>query len=360
MARDMEVGDLVGRRRIVDPARVGGELRPPRRGARNDWAARASRLPGALAGSLPSPFRPQLASPRPTAPAGEDWLHEIKWDGYRLIAELHDGVVRLHTRNGLDWTTRFPALARAIAALPVREAVLDGELVALDARGRSDFSALQHAIKQRETDALRYLVFDLPGLAGVDLRASPLVERKKLLQSLLSGSTPRELHFSRHIVGNGPRVFATSKRQGVEGIVSKRLDAPYEQVRSASWAKVKNEDSDEFLIVGYTAPRGARSHFGSLLMAREEGGRLRYAGRVGTGYDDATLRRLLARMAPLRQDAPVLDIPAHATVRVSDVHWVRPRLVAEVAFRGWGKEGLLRQAAFKRLREDKTPADLRT
>jgi bifunctional non-homologous end joining protein LigD len=357
-SRPVEVGNLSGRRKVVDPARVAGGLRARSRGERVDWAARALALPGAVRGAPPSPFKPQLATLRGDAPTGDDWLHEIKWDGYRLLAELHDGVVRLRTRNGLDWTDRFPALARAIVLLPVADAVLDGELVALDARGRSDFARLQRAIKLRDTDELRLLAFDLPALAGVDLRASPLLARKALLQDLLASRPSASVHLSRHIVGNGPRVFATSKKQGAEGIVSKRLDARYEQARSTSWVKVKHEDSDEFVIVGYTAPRGARSHFGALLMARKDGGRLRYAGRVGTGYDAATLRGLLARMAALRQDAPVVEIPPHATIRARDVHWVRPKLVAEVAFRGWGKEGLLRQAAFKRLREDKSVAEL--
>jgi bifunctional non-homologous end joining protein LigD len=357
IARVVEVGNLSGRRKVVDPSRVSGGLRARGRGGQVDWRARALALPGAVVGDLSTPFRPQLATLRATPPTGDDWLHEIKWDGYRLVAELRGGVVRLRTRNGLDWTDRFPALARALALLGV-DAVIDGELVALDARGRSDFPRLQRAIKARETDALRLLAFDLPGLAGVDLRDCALLARKGLLHALLSSKPTQALHVSRHIVGNGPRVFATSKKQGAEGIVSKRLDARYEQSRSASWVKVKHEDSDEFVIVGYTAPRGARSHFGSLLMARNDRGTLRYAGRVGTGYDAATLRELLGRMVPLRQDAPVVEIPLHATIRPRNVHWVRPRLVAEVAFRGWGAEGLLRQAAFKRLREDKSVADL--
>lgn len=358
LSRVHEVGNLSGRRSVVDPARVSGGLRPRSRGDRIDWRKRALALAGAVRGSLPTPLRPQLATLRAEPPVGEDWLHEIKWDGYRLVAELRDGIVRLRTRNGLDWTDRFPALARDVASLPVRDAVIDGELVALDARGRSDFARLQRAIKARATDELRLLAFDLPALAGIDLRVAPLLARKALLQELLASKPSRGLHLSRHIVGNGPRVFATSRKQGAEGIVSKRVDAHYESARSSSWIKVKHEDADEFLVVGYTAPRGARRHFGALLVARNDRGRLRYAGRVGTGFDAATLRELLSRMAPLRQDAPVVEIPAHATIRPHNVHWVRPRLVAEVAFRGWGKEGLLRQAAFKRLREDKSAADL--
>ncbi len=298
---------------------------------------------------------PQLATSREAAPRGDGWLHEIKWDGYRLMAFLESGKATLRTRNGLDWTGKFPALAKAIEALPVGSAILDGELVALDAEGRSDFSALQRSIKARSTDALRYLVFDLPMLEGSDISASPLLQRKELLQSLLQSHPTPELAYSQHIVGHGEKVFAASKRQGVEGIISKQVDAPYVQARSGTWVKVKHEETDEFVVLGFTRPKGSRSHFGSLLMGRLEKGQLRYVGRVGTGYDDETLRDISRKLARLAQDQANLAIPAHATINARDVHWVKPVLVAEVAFRGWGKEGLLRQAAFKRLREDKSP-----
>ena len=240
LPRDVDVGNLAGRRRVVDPARVGGGLRTRTRGDRIDWRGRALAINGAKPGMPRAPLAPQLATPRSEAPVGEGWLHEIKWDGYRLLAEKRDGMVRLRTRNGLDWTDRFPALARAIAALPAESLWLDGELVALDARGRSDCSRLQRALKARATDDLRYLVFDLPALAGVDLRACALVQRKALLQALLASLPTASLAFSKHIVGNGPRVFEASKRQGVEGIVAKRVDAPYESGRGTSWVKVKH------------------------------------------------------------------------------------------------------------------------
>ena len=353
-AADLEADDLVDRQAPRKLAAVRPAPRKPAAvGASRGWASRARALAGAKPAAGKIPFTPQLCSSRQAAPRGEDWLHEIKWDGYRLLAELDAGKVSLRTRNGLDWTEKFPEIAGAIAGLPVDHATLDGELVALDGRGRSDFSALQRALKAHETGALRYLVFDLPRLAGTDLSASRLIERKQLLESLLDSAPTPPLAYSRHIVGHGDKVLAASKRQGVEGIISKRIDAPYVQARSGSWVKVKHEDSDDFVVVGYTAPKGARSKFGALLMARRHQGNLVYAGRVGTGFDDATLRSVFQRLSPLVQKQATVELPAHTTIAAGDVHWLKPRLVAEVAFRGWGKEGLLRQAAFKRLREDK-------
>lgn len=328
-------------------------------GRLGEWQRRAAIIPGARMGPVPAAMSPQLCGVRNTPPTSGDWLHEIKWDGYRLLAELNAGNVVLRTRSGLDWTEKFPEIARAIKSLPATSMWLDGELVVLDEKGRSDFSRLQQALKTGASSELRYLIFDLLEIAGVDLRQTPLLERKQLLEELLAKSSVPELAYSRHIVGNGERVFAASKGQGVEGIVSKRIDATYEHARSASWVKVKHENTDEFVIVGYTKPKGSRTDFGSLLMATAENGGLRYVGRVGTGYDDNTLRDILKRLAPLQQDQASVNLPAHAKVSKGQVHWVAPRLVAEVAFRGWGKEGLLRQAAFKRLRDDKPYPDAR-
>jgi bifunctional non-homologous end joining protein LigD len=321
--------------------------------AGKDWRALALALPGARPRPLPAKFAPQLCGQRESPPRGDDWLHEVKWDGYRMLADLDGGAVRLRSRNGLDWTAKFPAIARALEALPVDQGRFDGELVVLDEDGRSDFARLQRALDGTGKDPLRYLVFDLPGVAGIDLSASPLLERKRLLEALLEHRDGELLAYSRHIVGHGEQVFAKSKGQGLEGIICKRVDAVYEQRRSDAWVKVKHEDTDEFVVVGYTAPKGARAAFGSLLMAVREKGRLRYAGRVGTGYDDATLKAIHARLRKLARTTPTVSIPAHVPLSGKSIHWVEPVLVAEVAFRGWGKEGLLRQAAFKRLRDDK-------
>ncbi|HED4876432.1 TPA: DNA ligase D [Stenotrophomonas maltophilia] len=321
------------------------------------WHARALTLDGARDKSYPRQFKPQLTDHRDTAPDGERWLHEIKWDGYRLLADLHEGEVKLRSRNGLDWTADFPEVVQAVQALPVRDARLDGELVVLDDNGRSDFAALQRVIDGSSKQPLRYIVFDLPGVAGVDISRAPLLQRKALLKELI-GDAVGTLAFSEHVIDHGPAVFEASGKAGFEGIVSKQVDAPYVNARARSWVKVKHEDTDEFLIIGHTAPKGARVGFGSLLLATPDKGGLRYVGRVGTGFDDESLRALSATLAPLAVKAAVLELPAHVPFRAASVRWVKPVTVAEVAFRGWGKEGLLRQASFKRLRSDKQKEDL--
>lgn len=195
-------------------------------------------------------------------------------------------------------------------------------------------------------------MFDLLGVAGVDLRETPLLQRKQLLRALL-GDQPGTLAFSDHVIDHGPEVFAASAGTGWEGVVSKLADARYREGRSADWVKTKHEDSDEFVVVGYTEPKGARSGFGALLMAQRNGKTLRYVGRVGTGFDDALLGKITALLQALHSNTATVVLPTHVLGRPRDVQWVRPVLIAEVAFRGWAKEGLLRQAAFKRLREDK-------
>lgn len=322
------------------------------------WRRRALKLPGARDTPYPHEWSPQLTDQRATAPDGERWLHEIKWDGYRLLADLHNGQVTLRSRNGLDWTGDFPEVSTAIAALPVRDARLDGELVVLDAQGRSDFSALQRVIDGSARQPLRYVVFDLPGVAGVDISQAPLQARKAVLKALI-GDTPGTLAYSDHVIDHGPEVFAASGKAGFEGIISKQVDAAYVTTRARSWVKIKHENTDEFLVVGYTAPKGARQGFGSLLMATPDEGGLRYVGRVGTGFDDEQLRSLTGRLQALGSGTACVALPDHVPFRASSVHWVKPELVAEVAFRGWAKEGLLRQASFKRLRTDKTLAEPR-
>ncbi|PJL14556.1 DNA ligase D [Stenotrophomonas maltophilia] len=321
------------------------------------WHSRALKLDGARDKSYPRQFKPQLTDHRDSAPDGERWLHEIKWDGYRLLADLHEGEVKLRSRNGLDWTADFPEVVQAVQALPVSDARLDGELVVLDDNGRSDFAALQRVIDGSSKQPLRYIVFDLPGVAGVDISRAPLLERKALLKELI-GDAVGTLAFSEHVVDHGPEVFDASGKAGFEGIVSKQIDAPYVNIRARSWVKVKHEDTDEFLIIGHTAPKGSRVGFGSLLLATPDKGGLRYVGRVGTGFDDESLRALSATLAPLAVKTEVLQLPSHVPFRAASVRWVKPVTVAEVAFRGWGKEGLLRQASFKRLRSDKQKEDL--
>ncbi|WP_440976846.1 DNA ligase D [Pseudoxanthomonas winnipegensis] len=368
-AADAEADDLVdGAASKPDvPARSKARAKAARPGKAAPRAAskrgaevrrRALALQGARDAPYPAGFAAQLCTLRAQPPAGEDWLHEIKWDGYRLLADLVDGQVRLRSRNGLDWNATFPEMVEAVRALPVDDARLDGELVVIDEQGRSDFAALQRSIEGTSKAPLRYLVFDLPGVAGVDISRAPLAERKALLKTLI-GPKPGLIAYSEHVVGHGQEVFAASGKAGLEGIVSKRADAPYVGQRSGTWIKTKHEQSDEFAIVGYTPPKGARTGFGSLLLARLKDGALQYVGRVGTGFDDATLTALLKTLKPLHTDKAAVALPAHVPFNARSVHWVRPQLVAEVAYRGWGKEGLLRQAAFLRLREDKSMVDIK-
>ena len=340
-------------------ARAAAKRAPSRKSPRREaaWRERALALQGARDRPHPSGFAAELCTLREAPPSGDAWLHEIKWDGYRLLADLVDGQAKLRSRNDLDWTARVPAIARAVEALPVSDEHLDGELVVLDDQGHSDFSALQRVLEGSSRQPLRYVVFDLPGVAGVDLSGTPLVERKRLLRELL-GSTPGVLAYSDHVVGHGAEVFAASGKAGFEGIISKRVDARYRGGRGQDWIKVKHEDGDEFVVVGYTAPKGARGHFGSLLLARPGQDGLRYVGRVGSGFGDAMLRDLFKRMRPLETAGPTVELPAHIPLRPRNVQWLQPRLVVEVAFRGWAKEGLLRQASFRGLREDKDMADL--
>ena len=371
-AQDAEADDLVGppaktakvaktrkAAKVAKPTTAASAKQPARRRSPKRWRARALTLPGAKEfKGVPPEIAPQLATLRETPPAGDDWLHELKWDGYRLLAQIRDGKARLRSRNGLDWTGDYPEIVSALETLGLDSASIDGELIALDAKGRNSFSALQRTIEGSANATLRYVVFDLPTLDGVDLRQTRLIERKTLLEALLEDNADPVLSYSQHIVGHGAEVFAASRNQDMEGIISKAVDAHYTAGRSRSWLKIKHAQSDEFMIVGYTAPKGSRSGFGSLLMATREAGALKYVGRVGTGFNDERLRSMMGQLRQLERKPPTVTLPAHVPLALRHVTWVEPRLVAEVAFRGWAKEGLLRQASFQRLREDKTVDDI--
>ncbi len=332
-----------------------GASKPARAGRRRriDWAARAAALDGARPKPRGwKPPAPQLATLRAAPPAGDDWLHELKWDGYRMLVDIAGGRAKLRSRNGLDWTPDYPDIVKAFESLGVEDATFDGELVALTPQGNDDFGLLQKVISGNSSAPLRCMLFDLPSLGGQDLARTALEDRKALLAELLEGAPP-VLALSQHIVGHGAEVFAASKRQGMEGIISKRRGGHYTPGRNASWLKTKHAQGDEFIVVGYTAPKRSRNGFGSLLLATRRDGDLAYVGRVGTGFDDTMLRNLAARMKPLARREATVVLPAHVPFRPRDVTWIEPRLVVELEYRGWGKEGLLRQASFKGLREDK-------
>ena len=305
--------------------------------------------------TLPAWVAPQLATLVSGPPPGDDWVHEIKLDGYRILLRVERGRVKLLTRNRQDWTARFPALAEAAAALPVKEALLDGEIVALDRAGVSSFQALQQADQLETGRTLVYVVFDLLFLDGSDLRPLPLVERKARLARLLKGRRGR-LRYSEHFDLPGQRVFDRACRLGLEGIIAKQKNAAYTAGRGQAWLKVKCVARQELVIGGYTDPDGARAEFGSLLLGvHDRDGRLVYAGRVGTGFDHATLKNLGARLRKLERRASPFSADGPRPPG-RGAHWVKPELVAEVAFTEWTRDGLLRHPAFQGLREDKPAA----
>jgi len=315
---------------------AGGRSRPARR-----KAARSG-------GEPPAFVSPQLATLVEEAPEGEDWLHEIKYDGYRLLAAVAGEQVRLYTRSGLDWTSRFRSIAEALARRDLAPCLLDGEVVVAGAGGRSDFAALQRALREGEGE-LAYFVFDLLRQAGKDLRREPLLQRKQRLRALLQGRRD-VLRYSDHERGRGDRVAAQACRLGLEGIVSKRVDAPYRSTRSRDWLKVKCVRRQEFVIGGWSASQRDRP-FASLLLGVREGRALRYAGRVGSGFDAETLESLAAALRAREVEAPPFSEVPRAIAR--GAHWCRPELVAEVAYSELTAEGYVRHGVFLGLREDK-------
>jgi bifunctional non-homologous end joining protein LigD len=321
-----------------------------------DARVEPSALAGAKRAALPRAVEPQLATLVAEAPAGDEWVHEVKFDGYRVLCRVEGGRVRIATRAGHDWTDRFPGLARALEKLPAERALLDGEAAVLDTEGRSHFQRLQNALGREEPD-LQLFLFDLLHLDGWDLRAAPLAERKRLLRQLLARLPARApLRYSGELRGRGPAVLAEACKSGLEGIVSKRADAPYRSGRSRSWLKAKCQKRQEFVVVGWTEPAGSRTGFGALLLgAHDAKGALRYCGKVGTGFSRETLTRLRGKLTALaRRTAPVVD-PGRAG---RGAHWIAPRLVAEVSFTEWTRDGKVRHPAFLGLREDKSAAEV--
>lgn len=303
-------------------------------------------------------FPPQLARLRETPPQGEQWLHEVKWDGYRIVTGMAKGKVQLWSRNGLPWNDRLPEIVQAVEGLGLDSVRLDGELIALDAEGRSDFNALQRTLSGEAQAPLVYMLFDLPYIEGQDLARVALIERKALLERLLAHA-PAHLGFSSHTVGHGDDVFAMAMEQKLEGIIAKRVDGTYHGGRGDDWQKIKRLESDEFAVVGYTPAKGSRLSFGSLLLARPDvDGGWTYVGRVGTGFTDAMLRDLGKTLATGGSKKPSVRIDA-VDPMLRGALWVPPTAVAEVYYRGIGNKDLLRQPSLKTLRVDKSPDDLR-
>jgi bifunctional non-homologous end joining protein LigD len=310
------------------------------------------KIKGARKAALPAQVRPQLATLVAAAPSGDEWQHEIKFDGYRMIACLARRGAKLISRSGNDWTAKFPTIVAALAEIAVGDALLDGEVVHEDPNGITSFSSLLADLSEGRTERIVYCVFDLLHLDGYSLMAAMLAERKRALAALLKPGAAKRIRYVEHTEGNGPAFSAKCCRLGLEGIVSKRRDAPYRPGRSWTWLKVKCAAREEFAVIGWTDPSGSRQGIGALLLGYYDTlGRLHYAGGVGTGFTRAMLRDLRRRLEKLtRKTAPTDDIAAAAPSRA---HWVRPELVVEVRFTEWTHDGRVRHPVFLGLREDK-------
>jgi bifunctional non-homologous end joining protein LigD len=317
---------------------------------------------------VPLPFFEPMKARLTLAPPGGDWRYEIKFDGFRALAFRDRDGVRLLSRNDKDLSGKFPAVSASVEKLKTRDTVLDGEIVAMDPKGRSSFQLLQAYELGQERPPLLYNVFDLPFEEGRDLRGLPLAERQARLARLLR-RPPGILRLSAVLEGEADALLAQARELGLEGLIGKRADSEYETGRrSGAWIKLKTHREQEFVVGGYTDPEGGRSSFGALLVGVHEKKALRFCGKVGTGFTDALLKSLLGRMKKLsRKDCPFVNLPEPragrygAGVTVAEMrrcHWLKPELVAQVKFSEWTRDGKLRQPVFLGLREDKDAADV--
>ncbi len=325
----------------------------PRRAATAQKSAKAARS------AFPAEVGLQLAKLVEKAPEGADWLHEVKYDGYRVLLMRNGRKLQIRSRGGLEWSAKLPQLKKAVLALPCKNCILDGEVVALDEQGRSRFDLLQRDFGEPQAAGnLVAMLFDLLHLDGQDWRPLPQELRKEALQKLLQGSDDC-LRLSEYLEGHGAKAAKAACSAGLEGIISKDRKAPYREGRGGSWVKTKCVDADEFAIVGYTRGQRSREKLGALLLAEPAGQDWRYVGRVGSGFTEALIQDLLERMRPAQQAVKLLNPPTRADLRGARPVWVKPALVLEVEHRGRTGENLLRQASLKGLRADKSITDLR-
>ncbi|MEP7083586.1 MAG: DNA ligase D [Betaproteobacteria bacterium] len=312
-----------------------------------------AQLPGARPAAIPLTLAPQLATLVEHPPESSDWRYEIKYDGYRVVARIDKDSVHLFTRNGNDWTSRMRGVASALEQMHLAPGWLDGEVVVLGDNGTPDFGALQNAFDNAHTDRIQYFVFDIPYYDGIDLRGVPLIQRRALLADVLRNAESDKVRLSEDFEGKGSDILRNACGLGLEGVIGKRSDSEYVSRRASTWIKLKCSQRQEFVIVGYSDPQGSRTGIGALLLGiYDSDGKLRYAGRVGTGFDTATLTALKKKLDPLAVDkSPLFEKPKDATG-----NWVKPKLVAEVSFAAWTRDGKVRHAVFHGLRTDKPPA----
>ena len=325
---------------------------------------------------MPHPdYDPQLATLVKEPPSGEGWLHEIKYDGYRIGCRIRGGRVTLISRNGKDWTAAFPDVARAAAALPVSDALIDGEVAIVLPDGRTSFQMLQNATHEgtkgskdtKEGGTLVYFVFDLLRVDGERLHGLPLVDRKTRLRKLVGKRKAGRIRYAEHVDGNGRAVFEQARRLGLEGIISKRASQPYRPGRHGDWVKTKCVLEQEFVIGGFTDPEGARAGIGALLIgynippsrsALRGARRLIFSGKVGTGFTHKGALDLRRRLDAIEQKTCPFDPPPEGALG-RNAHWVKPQLVCQVVFTEWTGDGKIRHPSFQGLRADKKPKDVR-
>lgn len=309
--------------------------------------------------TLPEIISPELATLVSEPPAG-DWLYEIKFDGYRILSRIADEKVQLITRKGNDWTERLPFQAKAIASLGLQDSWLDGELVVLNEKGIPDFQALQGAFEIGRSKHILYYLFDAPFLNGVDMREMPVEERRAALQKIIPANTKSPLRFSAAFLADHRNIIESACAMSLEGVIGKRAGSPYVSRRSPDWIKLKCRLRQEFVIAGFTRPRGSRTGFGALLLgvyATSKNSELLYAGRVGTGFNETRLKELHGQLKSLETTRSPLSQPLTGTL-MRDVHWVKPVLVCEVEFAEWTSDNILRQAAFIAMRTDKPATEI--
>ncbi|WP_458368643.1 DNA ligase D [Pseudomonas mandelii] len=344
---------------VPKKAKTAAKPKPVKKPARKVAAKQQSaQLTGAHKAKLPDQLKPELATLVEKAPPGE-WSYEIKFDGYRIMARIDHDEVKLFTRNGHDWTHKLPKQAEALAALGLESAWLDGEMVVANEQGVPDFQALQNAFESNRSGNILYYLFDMPYLNGVDLREVPVEERRVALATVLKPNKDPLLRFS-DAFGEEPEALLNSACQmQMEGLIGKRLGSPYVSRRSSDWIKLKCKHRQEFVVVGFTDPKGARNAFGALLLGLHDrdSGELRYAGKVGTGFNETTLKHIYEQLKPLQVKKPAVVNPPTG-FDAKGVHWLKPVLLAEVAFAEMTKDGSVRHAVFHGLRDDKPAEDI--